>query len=538
MDHCLDIYGNDINYLVLKEDGTVDGFKSNEILSYGISLSGNPISQDCCTGNSYTWNSENCGCYWKPTCQSDTVKIILNPKNNDAVFFQVDSNEICNLEIGFDYLLDLDTNKLISESNYLDFLDGLTLSVTIEKVIFRPITDSVIYENPTTYETILTRTYKTISTLSNYINGNTETGLRFSGDYIPQVTNNIKSQLSGDSVLVSASTFNSCWLNYNTIITDQSILSGISNSYIKIGFELSNLNTDLSLLIDKIILNRLFTEDIKTDITISNNPGFKLFRTIDNKKSWEKVNTLTNRDSDLKNRVSNYDISDSRLIINTKELDLEIDSSIAIEDSVLNYVKANEICVLPVSPNYESLLYTPLTSITSSDQFSQVVYSELIDVKNRQTIQSYPTLRALYDLYLDPTVNGCPASSAFNYSDLGRFSKSIGTYWIDIIEQFIPATTIWGSTFVYRNSIFDTNKFQYKGYTLFIGNDNPPLPVIASESNVDITKTVIGETDESNYSGVFIVNMSSSSEFIGKVTIISNTSENIITDDFIMLSEG
>jgi hypothetical protein len=44
----------------------------------------------------------------------------------------------------------------------------------------------------------------------------------------------------------------------------------------------------------------------------------------------------------------------------------------------------------------------------------------------------------------------------FKYIDL------IDSYWIRLIQQFIPATTIWKGGEKYRNTVFDRQKFQYK----------------------------------------------------------------------------
>jgi hypothetical protein len=51
-----------------------------------------------------------------------------------------------------------------------------------------------------------------------------------------------------------------------------------------------------------------------------------------------------------------------------------------------------------------------------------------------------------------------------------EFMDKIGDYWLDLLEQVVPATTIWegcdNSGKIYRNTIFDNNKFNYKRYSL------------------------------------------------------------------------
>jgi hypothetical protein len=39
---------------------------------------------------------------------------------------------------------------------------------------------------------------------------------------------------------------------------------------------------------------------------------------------------------------------------------------------------------------------------------------------------------------------------------------------VDIVEQVIPATTLW--EVLKSNSVFDTQKFKYRSYTTLLGN--------------------------------------------------------------------
>jgi len=113
--------------------------------------------------------------------------------------------------------------------------------------------------------------------------------------------------------------------------------------------------------------------------------------------------------------------------------------------------------------------------------FDQLVQTNLIDAKSRQTISDYPLLRLFYDLYLNASNCGKDLSGKFTYNSMFEFMDKIGDYWLDLIEQVVPATTIWegcdNSGKIYRNTIFDNNKFNYKRYsTNFIDvSDSCPL---------------------------------------------------------------
>lgn len=102
--------------------------------------------------------------------------------------------------------------------------------------------------------------------------------------------------------------------------------------------------------------------------------------------------------------------------------------------------------------------------------FDQLVQTNLIDVKSRQTITDYPLLRLFYELYLNASNCGKDLSGKYTYDTMFEFMDKIGDYWLDLLEQVVPATTIWegcdNSGKIYRNTIFDNNKFNYKRYSL------------------------------------------------------------------------
>ena len=276
------------------------------------------------------------------------------------------------------------------------------------------------------------------------------------------------------------------WLRYQTTIDDETILNEIKNKNIKISIQVNSSCGDLCILLDNIEMNKDCSIVSENKMFISNSPGFKLDRVIDNKKSWVDNTTPVNRPFEIANvsgltsiRQTNYDVNDERLVINTKEIDLDIDIASAIETDVWCYIKDNP-CLLTAtntsrcmsseyledaccgdesSVDYTSLMTQPLSDVTTIE--------ELIDVKSRKILSGYPTLRALYDRYTNST-DYCPTtSSAFNYQQMDQFAHLIDSYWVDIVEQVVPATTIWGSVKIYGNTIFDQQKFEYKKGTLF-----------------------------------------------------------------------
>jgi hypothetical protein len=190
----------------------------------------------------------------------------------------------------------------------------------------------------------------------------------------------------------------------------------------------------------------------------------------------------------------------------------------------------------PIDVN--NLLTQPLSSITTVEDFEYILTSELIDAKNRKTISAYPTLRLVYDRYINSLDYCSQKSSQFDYFTMDKFANLIGNYWVDIVEQVIPATTLWGSTRIYSNTIFDTQKFQYRAYSSFFGKNafeglviSSPATGVTCLNTVEVETSVVlgnlsGSTEFFNLGGnqkipnVYVVQMNSGSEFVGNVTVV------------------
>jgi len=111
---------------------------------------------------------------------------------------------------------------------------------------------------------------------------------------------------------------------------------------------------------------------------------------------------------------------------------------------------------------------------------------------------------------------------------MDKFGNTVGDYWVDLMEQVIPATTIWNSTYEYRNTIFDQQKFQYRKSLVFNCTDpsgNYPFESVANDNSVDViletlpkTSTTVSSVEECT--GVWAMQYNVGSEFLGTVSII------------------
>jgi len=80
-------------------------------------------------------------------------------------------------------------------------------------------------------------------------------------------------------------------------------------------------------------------------------------------------------------------------------------------------------------------------------EFQETFDLNMVNVSHRLYITDgktggYPVLQYLYWKYLEAQENGI-ATNKYTYSNLIEYANNINPNWIKIVEQMIPATTIW-----------------------------------------------------------------------------------------------
>lgn len=181
--------------------------------------------------------------------------------------------------------------------------------------------------------------------------------------------------------------------------------------------------------------------------------AFDLNRTIDNKKSWVVITGDTQQSYDFLLRDTNYMIKDSRLVINSKEADASISSQMTMDYYVYSLYRDNGY---EISVNGATVAPKTLTF----NEYVREITSKLIDPKNRKVVKTYPVLSKIYWDYLD-------YSSSLNRKDIDyiktlSFMNKFDTYWVKLLQQFIPATTIFLAGRKFANANITKSKFQYK----------------------------------------------------------------------------
>ena len=205
------------------------------------------------------------------------------------------------------------------------------------------------------------------------------------------------------------------------------------------------------------------------------NYGYGLTKEIDDKKSWLKIDENSElRDYDFNNeRFAFYETFDERLVINVKNVDLflNIGQGLAYDiwnQSILSGCPFNGNILDPsVYPSKGGVDDThPLIDAAdlSFKKFVTEFWKVYINVKNRLTIDDgktggYPNLQEIYINYLKQQ---CGPNNKYTYQKMIDYSLALGDYWIKLIEQLIPATTLWQGGVKYKNSVFHRDKFVYK----------------------------------------------------------------------------
>jgi hypothetical protein len=91
----------------------------------------------------------------------------------------------------------------------------------------------------------------------------------------------------------------------------------------------------------------------------------------------------------------------------------------------------------------------------------------MINVRNRQYSANgktggYPTLESIFWRYLESKETINIPNDNFTYKTMLEYVNGLGDYWIRLVEQMIPATTIWNTGVKLENSIFHRQKFVWR----------------------------------------------------------------------------
>lgn len=211
-------------------------------------------------------------------------------------------------------------------------------------------------------------------------------------------------------------------------------------------------------------------------------PAYNLLKTADNLKTYVGSSSITSTT-----------ISSTRDTINSKEVDVFLDAAQLIECDVKNWYSlgygfwkwgSTGTCVQPYSAITFSSLTVPfeyvlddatcstlipsnITAMTISE-YVDYVYATFVNPRNRKvarfydyTTSVYPNLKKIYMNYM--LWGGDFESNRLVMKELEAMLEIIEKGFMTLGNQFIPSTTIMnGPATVYRNTVFNRQKFVYK----------------------------------------------------------------------------
>ena len=201
--------------------------------------------------------------------------------------------------------------------------------------------------------------------------------------------------------------------------------------------------------------------------------GFKLRRVVDNNKSWlkddDRIRVSTQGDYN-----AYYYVDNDKLVLNVKNVDVFLNPGqglvYAVWDQSRKYdypIPESGLTVgYPVPGGVDSTFVNPEPKKKTFFEFAQTFWENMINARNRQYITDgktggYPTLQSIFWKYLESEENDIPTNK-YTYQKLVDYVEGIGPYWTKLVEQMIPATTIWNGGIRYENSVLHKQKFVYR----------------------------------------------------------------------------
>jgi len=225
--------------------------------------------------------------------------------------------------------------------------------------------------------------------------------------------------------------------------------------------------------------------------------GYSLQLQRDNNKSWATTETNFRQNNDA-NYIANYYTEDDRLVLNAKNIDLYLSPGQGILYDIwymsrqtnypipvegLNYVPPSPCDVVPqqtfkmssqplgasLSDNiYPYIGGVDWTVISPQPQnktffeFAQTLIKNTINVRNRQNAKGYPTLLSIFWKYIESQEAAGIQNNNFNYTNMMDYINGIGDYWIRLVEQMVPGSTIWNTGTKIQNMAIHRQKHQWR----------------------------------------------------------------------------
>jgi hypothetical protein len=202
--------------------------------------------------------------------------------------------------------------------------------------------------------------------------------------------------------------------------------------------------------------------------------GFKLQKVVDNNKSWlsddDRVRISTQGDYN-----AYYFVDNEKLVLNVKNVDIFLNPGQGLVYDVWDESRKYDYPIpesgltvgYPVPGGVDWTYVDPKPKKKTFFEFSQTFWQNMINTRNRQYISDgktggYPTLQSIWWKYIESEQTVGLPNNKYTYQKLIDYVNGIGPYWTKLIEQMVPATTIWNGGVRLENSVLHKQKFVYR----------------------------------------------------------------------------
>lgn len=199
------------------------------------------------------------------------------------------------------------------------------------------------------------------------------------------------------------------------------------------------LDNDLSILTGR-------TKTIKTkskEFTYGED-YFDVFRTLPGLDTgFDIINEVDNKKSHIKG-------DNSGLLLNRKNISVNLSSAQAVDYDI--YRKSRELEL-----SFGTTTLPPQLGISFAEFLNTTISKQIKNSHSIKYKKNYIILEDIYKDYINNT-NFVP----FNLPAVNEFINKMSPYWTQVIDQFIPATTLWTGGNLIENGVFGRSKYQYK----------------------------------------------------------------------------
>ena len=143
----------------------------------------------------------------------------------------------------------------------------------------------------------------------------------------------------------------------------------------------------------------------------------------------------------------------SGLILNRKNVEVYLSSAQAVDYDI--YRQSRDFGTTGTTFGTNSL--TPQTGATFLEYVDLMLHQQIRNSNLIRYKKNYITLEDIYRDYISRTT-----FIPYTISDLNLFIEKMSPYWTSVIDQIIPATTLWTGGNLISNNIFGRSKYQYK----------------------------------------------------------------------------